>query len=66
MMSGFKLPSEYVRESDRHRGHTLYVVVWSCRDCGETYDALPKVRGRIQCPACGAGEDFIVKRRVKD
>lgn len=65
-MAGFKLPSEFVREADRHRGHTRYVDVYVCRDCGETYDALPRVKGQVQCPSCGAGEDYLVRRRVKD
>lgn len=65
-MAGFKLPSEFIRESDRHRGHTLYVTVYACRNCGETYDSMPRVKGIVKCPSCGASEDYLVKRRVKD
>jgi rubrerythrin len=62
----FKLPSERVHSMDQHRGHTVYVDVWVCRKCNEPYDALPRVRGEVQCPACGADENYLAKRRIKD
>jgi hypothetical protein len=63
---GFRLPSEIVRENDQHRGHTRYVDVWQCQHCREIYDALPRVRGRVECPACGKDESYLRKRRIKD
>jgi hypothetical protein len=62
----YRLPSERYTESDRHRAHTYMVTVFACRDCGETFDALPRVRGEVACPCCGADEDHIVKRRIRD
>jgi len=65
-MNPARLPSDFIRESDRHRGHTYMVTVWQCRECHTTYDAMPWVGGLPQCPGCGADDTHLNKRRIRD
>jgi ribosomal protein L37AE/L43A len=60
------LPSEEVQALDRERVYSTTVDVWQCRDCGETYDFLPRVRGMHECLYCGAGYQYLERTKVAD
>ena len=59
------MPSDIARETDKQRHYSHDVDVWWCRECGEIYDYLPRVKEVVEC-SCGATRAYIESKRISD